>query len=151
MSRRSCICRFFLTLSIELEIGEAAGDVVGAVGELDGVLGVEAAGVRHPLAAGHPLVAGVVAEGVAHPAVEPRQAHAAFDGFEQALLLLAADLAHGPDGNDQAQGGHPGLVGVNVECVGEFAQLDPQFGIRRPVYTNQRLQSRGTSSRPFAR
>ena len=62
-----------------------------------------AAGMRYPLAADHELVIDAPAEGVCHAAVPSRDSHAAGHSLQQARFLLAGDLPHSPDGDDEAQ------------------------------------------------
>ena len=69
-----------ILLGVHGEIGEARGDRVDVVGDLNGVVD-DAAGVGHPLPADHELVVGALAEGVAHAAVPAGKAHAGSHGF----------------------------------------------------------------------
>jgi hypothetical protein len=56
-----------------------------------------------PLSAGDELIAGIVAECVAHPAVASADACAALDGGHDRALLLLRELAAGPYRDDQTQ------------------------------------------------
>ena len=90
-------------LGVHPEVGEAFRDRIVALRDVHGVVD-DAARVGRPRAAHHELVLGVVAEGVAQPAVPAGQAHAAADGVEQPLLLLGRDRAHRARPGPRARG-----------------------------------------------
>ncbi len=110
-------------LGLHPEIAEPRDNRIVGLDNVHSVLD-DASGVLHPLTADHELVAGVVAEGIAHPAVPSGDADAALDRIQQPRLLLAGDASHRPDRHDKAQGLHLGFVKVNVHRVGDF-HLEP--------------------------
>ena len=59
--------------------------------------------MRHPLAADHELVLGLVAEGVGHAAVIAAEPDPALHRREQVRKLLLLDRRHGQDRHDQAE------------------------------------------------
>jgi len=59
--------------------------------------------VRHPVAAGHKLPLDAGPERIAHPTVTAGDARSVGNGLADRVALLSADLAHGPDRNDQVQ------------------------------------------------
>ena len=104
-------------LALHLEVGEPRGDRVLVVGDVDLVVD-DAPRVRHPVAADHVAVLGLLPVGVAEAAVPPGEAGAALDRVEQALERLLGDRAHGPDLDDEVDRLHEGGVGVGRLGVG---------------------------------
>jgi hypothetical protein len=87
--------------------------------------------VGHPLAAGHELVGGIIAEGVAHAAVPPAEAHTGRDGVEQATLLLGRDRAHRPHLRDQVESAQALGIQVGVERVADLHPVPGRLDQRR--------------------
>ena len=95
---------------------EAPGDGIGRVGEVDVVVD-DAARMGDPLAADHELVLDGGAVGIAQAAVPAGQADAALDGLFEVALLVARDVGHGKDVDDEIERLELGEIEVGVERV----------------------------------
>ena len=100
------------------EVLQPGDDGVIRFGDVDGV-GNDAARMGYPLPADHELILGIVAEGIAHAAVPPGNAHTAAHRVQQSLFLLAGDLAHGPHRHNEAQRLHILFFEVDIQRIGD--------------------------------
>ena len=94
-----------ILLGMHLKIVYAGRNRVIVVGDVDGIVN-DIAWMRHPLAAYHPLVGSIVAEGIRHAAMPTTQPHTAANCIEQPFFLFSGNRAHRPDWHDQVERQH---------------------------------------------
>src|SRR5215475_3022391 len=70
----------------------------------------------NPLPAYHELIVSVVAKRVCHASMPTSYAHTALDGIEQSLFLLLRNCSHCPDGHNQVECLHLGIILVHVQA-----------------------------------
>ena len=100
-------------------------------GDVDPIVD-DVAGMRHPLAADHELVFGLVAERVGDAAVIAAEADAALDRGGEVRQLLLVDLRHGQDRHDQAEvAGAPGRRRPRSPARQRPRSLPPRASPRR--------------------
>ena len=105
-----------ILLGVVIKITNALHDRIIVPRDVHSVIG-DVAGVGHPLAAGHELVFGFIAEGVAHGAVKAAEPHAALDRRAEIFHFVPFDCRHGDHRHDEVK---PGDGGIGIGRGGVF-------------------------------
>ena len=92
-----------VVFALDLEVFQTFDQRRGTAADVDGVFHAVAARMAYPLAAGHELPFGVVAEGVAHTAVAACETYAVTDCLADVAGEFAVDLAARPAGYDEVE------------------------------------------------